>query len=751
MTDLKTRQEMTEEEKRERKLRILTHSAAAITRSITGAQVIKNGNMFFLTDVDGSVPPDEEHGFGLYHNDCRYLSGYTLDIGGKEPYVLVGNSDPGYEMIFELTNPSIGEDGEGAEIDQVAIRWERLLDLEACTLAEWLDLNNYSGSRARFPLSFTFRSDFRDVFAIRDLLPVRPGELEAPVWFDDAEGKADTLTFAYHGADGNKRRLDIRFSPPPDEVEETTARFRIDLEPGEQHQIQLRMEIRESREADGEIDHDRRPDTEFRSAAEARKQLPDRLEGQTEVATDSVLFNSILSRSLLDLRLLENRMDSWRYYAAGVPWFVTLFGRDSLLAAIQMLAFEPAMAEETLRLLASYQAHEVDDWNEAEPGKILHETRIGELANMHAIPYTYYYGSIDATPLFLILLSRHAGWTGSMDLFNEFRDGVEAALTWIDDYGDKDGDGYLEYDSWAMGERIANYGWKDSGNGILHPDGRLPEPPLALVEVQGYVYAAKHEIAQLYERAGDHEKADRLRGEAAELRERFNRDFWSEELGCYVLGLDGDKRQIAAVTTNPGHALWSGIAEPDKAQQTAERLMADDMYSGWGVRTMSSAHAAYNPTGYHLGTVWPHDNAFTAAGFHRYRLDAAAARIAHGIFDAASQFERQQLPECFAGYARSLYRVPVRYPVAAHPQAWSAGSIPYLLTTLLGLEPEGFDNRLRLARPVLPEYMNRLEIRGLKIGQGEVDLQFGRTAEGWCAAAVDRVTGNVDVVMDLVA
>jgi glycogen debranching enzyme len=751
MTDLKTRHEMNDEEKRERKLRILTHSAAAITRSITDALVIKDGNIFFLTDGKGSIPLDEGHGFGLYHNDCRFLSGYTLGIGDQEPYVLVGNSDPGYEMIFELTNPSIGQDGEGAEIDQVAIRWERLLDGEAYTLEEWLDLNNYSSSRARFPLSLTFLADFRDVFAIRDLLPERPGELQSPVWAKGDGDKPDTLTFEYHGADDIVRRLDIRFDPPPDEVDDTTALFHVDLEASAQQRIHLRMEISESAEGKSETGEDRAPGKASRSASEARGDLPERLVGQTEVRTDSILFNSILSRSLLDLRLLENRMDSWRYYAAGVPWFVTLFGRDSVLAAIQMLAFEPAMAEETLRLLAAYQAQEVDDWNESEPGKILHETRIGELANMHAIPYTYYYGSIDSTSLFLILLSRHAAWTGRLDLFNEFREGVDKALQWIDEYGDLDGDGYVEYQSWAMGDRIANYGWKDSGNGILHPDGRLPEPPLALVEVQGYVYAAKAEIAELYERTGDQDRADQLRKEAAELRERFNRDFWSEELGCYVLGLDGDKRQIAAVTTNPGHALWAGIAEQDKARKTAERMLTEDMFTGWGIRTMSSVHAAYNPTGYHLGTVWPHDNAFTAAGFHRYRLDDAAAQVAHGIIDAASHFDRNQLPECFAGYARSQYRVPVRYPVAAHPQAWAAGSIPLLLTTLLGLQPEGFDNRLRLTRSRLPEYMNRLEMRGLRIGQGEVDLIFGRTPEGWCAATVERVEGDVEVVMDLVA
>ena len=297
MTDLKTRREMNDEEQRERKLRILTHSAAAITRSITDALVVKDGNIFFLTNGEGSVPLDQDHGFGLYHNDCRLLSGYSLGIGDKEPYVLVGNSDPGYEMIFELTNPTIGQNGEGAEIDQVAIRWERLLDGEAYTLEEWLDLNNYSSSRARFPLSFTFLADFRDVFAIRDLLPERPGELKSPVWSDEDTDTPNTLTFEYHGADDIVRRLDIRFDPPPDEVDDTTALFHVDLDAGGQQQIHLRMEISESTEGDDETGEDRAPGKASRSASDARDDLPERLVGQTEVRTDSILFNSILQRS----------------------------------------------------------------------------------------------------------------------------------------------------------------------------------------------------------------------------------------------------------------------------------------------------------------------------------------------------------------------------------------------------------------------------------------------------------------------
>jgi glycogen debranching enzyme len=450
---------------------------------------------------------------------------------------------------------------------------------------------------------------------------------------------------------------------------------------------------------------------------------------------------------LRDLYILKSSLAEQEFFAAGVPWFVTLFGRDSLIASLESLAYNPAVAECTLRIMARYQGRKVDEWRDEQPGKMMHELRVGELAHLNEIPQTPYYGTIDATPLFLILLARHAAWTGELRVFNELRNAVEAALAWIAEYGDQDGDGYIEYQS-SSKKGLINQGWKDSGDAIVNADGSLARPPIALVEVQGYVYLAKTSLAELYERAGDMEAGRRLRREAEALRSRFNRDFWLDDKGYYALALQAQNKPAAVISSNPGQALWTGIVDADKGRATAARLMADDMFSGWGIRTLSAKERRYNPIGYHLGTVWPHDNAIIAAGLRRYGFDREACRIFSSIVEAAPYFEHHRLPEVFAGFCRSAYGVPVRYPVACHPQAWAAGAVPYLVETALGLMPEAFDHRLRIVRPVLPDFVRSLEIRDIRVGAGRANLRFERKANGAVATAIVRVEGRLEVVAD---
>jgi glycogen debranching enzyme len=434
------------------------------------------------------------------------------------------------------------------------------------------------------------------------------------------------------------------------------------------------------------------------------------------------------------------------YFAAGVPWFVTLFGRDSLITAYQMLAYHPLIAEQTLRLLAKYQGTREDDWRDEQPGKILHELRVGELARLNLIPHTPFYGTVDATPLFLLLIAEHARWSGTLDLFHELREPIDRALFWMDHYGDRHGETYLAYVSRTK-ERMINKGWKDSGNAIVNADGSLARPPIALAEVQGYAYAAKLGIADLFERAGERERAAQLRRDAARLRERFNRDFWMEEKDCYALALQADGRPAAVISSNPGQALWTGITDEDKARRTIRRLMQDDMFSGWGVRTLSSREAAYNPISYHRGTVWPHDNSIIAAGFRRYGADGDALRIFHGLADAAFYFPSHQLPELFCGFGRREYDIPINYPVACHPQAWASGTIPFLLITLLGLTPEAFDKRLRIVRPLLPDFLDGLELRRLRIGQARADLRFRRREKG-VEVEILQIDGELNVIVE---
>jgi glycogen debranching enzyme len=464
------------------------------------------------------------------------------------------------------------------------------------------------------------------------------------------------------------------------------------------------------------------------------------------VRTDDILLGEVLRRSFTDLQLLRSSLGGHTFVSAGLPWFCALFGRDSLVASLQLLPYDPQLAASTLRLLATYQGDRVDEWRDEEPGRILHELRVGEMARSGEIPHSPYYGTIDATALFLLVLARQASWTGDLGLFTELRANVDRALEWIATYGDGDGDGYLEYRS-SSEHGLVNQGWKDSGDAIVEESGAIAEPPIALVEAQAYLYAAKTELAGLFERTGEQARAESLRREAAELRVRFNRDYWLDDLSCYALALESAKRALRVVTSNAGHALWAGIADGDKARRTGERLMADDMFSGWGVRTLASSACAYNPVGYHLGTVWPHDNAIVAAGLRRYGLDDAARRIFDGMVESAMEFEHARLPELFAGFARTEGGGPIRYPVACHPQAWAAGSVPFLLSELLGLQPDGFARRLRVVRPVLPSSVDFIELTGIGVAGAAADLRFERRGDDVMVRTL-AVRGGLEVVVE---
>jgi glycogen debranching enzyme len=376
----------------------------------------------------------------------------------------------------------------------------------------------------------------------------------------------------------------------------------------------------------------------------------------------------------------------------------------------------------------------------------MHELRMSEMARLNEIPQTPYYGTVDATPLFLILLARHASWTGRLDLFKDLEPNAKAALAWIDGAIAAGGTGYLTYAT-RSGSGLANQGWKDSGDSVMNQDGSLATPPIALVEVQGYVYMAKQTTGDLYRRAGDAETADRLAREAEDLRVRFEQDFWLDELGTYALALQAGNRPAAVVSSNPGQVLWTGIAAPDRAQKTADRLMQDDMFSGWGIRTLSSNEQRFNPIGYHDGTVWPHDNAIAVAGLRRHGCTDHVARILAGMIDAGTHFEQGRLPEVFAGFSRQEFSIPVHYPVACHPQAWAAGAVPFMLESALGLQPDAFNRSLHISHPVLPESVSKLTLERLRVGDASVDLMFERNAGGDITVRHDGKAGQLDVTV----
>jgi glycogen debranching enzyme len=722
-----------------RRARIRKNNRAAQVRNVASAVVAKEEDLFFLCDQNGRVPLGGKHGLGLYYHDCRFLNGYELTLAGARPSLLVASCRKGFQAEIELTNSEI-RTTEGAIIqkEDVGIHWDRIIDASRHALYDEIIFHNYKLLPVEFPIALSFGSGFEDLFTVRGMPAKSRGTLYPPTWQDGA------LTFAYDGADGIRRHLAVHFFPAPETTEEATAHFRVSLGARGEQQFRIALVLAENALKDGPKTTERPEPDLARVAAAMHHSATKWLESQTAIHTDSQAVNRVLDRSLRDLRVLRSRLKGHYFFAAGVPWYVTLFGRDSLISALQTLAYEPEIAEHTLRLLATYQGTEVNAWRDEEPGKIMHELRLGEFAHLNEIPQTPYYGTIDATPLFLILICRHAAWTGSLALFQSLRSPIEDALDWMAKYGDPTGEGYLAYEVKSK-KGLSNQGWKDSGDAIMNADGSLARPPIALAEVQGYVYMAKLGLADLYERAGEGGRAEQLRSEAVDLRQRFNRDFWLEDKGIYALALQKDRRPCAVVASNAGQVLWSGIAKPDKARQTMERLMTDDMFSGWGIRTLSHRERRYNPIGYHLGTVWPHDNSLIVAGFRHYGFDEAAGRIFAGILEAATMFHADRLPEVFAGFRREAFGVPVHYPVACHPQAWAAGAVPYMVQTLLGLVPEAFDRRLRIVRPALPAGVNQLEVQGLRMGDSRVGLRFRRAADRKTEVDVLKNEGHVDV------
>ncbi len=724
-----------------RKRQVLTKRTPSIGRSIAEAIVLKDESLFLVTRQDGLLPFRGEHGFGVYHHDCRFLNGYAIGLSGVDLELLGSYARSGHEAIFELTNPEfVTPNGQKVEKHDLAIRIQRAIDGRSLTLQDEMTIQNYSLEHTvELSLTLAFRAEFEDVYIVRGMKPSDPGDKASMVWQDNA------LVFSYHGKDDVIRTTTISFSHRFESKDESSAQLLLQLPPGARETVKIEIALSEQRKdaepavakADIEVAHRRilQNNATFRDE-------------RTHLRTDDQVLDTILEQSFADLLMLRTPMDGETYFAAGVPWFTTLFGRDSLISALFVLPYHAQIAERTLRLLAKHQGREVDAWRDEEPGKILHEFRVGELANLNLIPDTPYYGTVDATALFLILLARHAAWTGRLDLFRELHTNVDAALDWIAKYGERDLiKGYVSYHSEA-GDLLINQGWKDSGDAIVDEEGHVVRPPIALVEVQGYTYLARLGIADLYERNGEQATADRLRREAHELQERFNRDFWLPERGFYALALANGGKPVGVLSSNPGHALFSGIVDEDKAAQTVRQFLTNEMFSGWGIRTLAANEKGYNPISYHRGTVWPHDNALIVAGLQKYGFHEEAVRIVAGMIEAATHFPLHRLPEVFGGFPREGYGTPIRYPVACHPQAWASGAIPFMISSLLGLEPDGFNGRLRIKNPTLPPHVTQLEMTGIRVGNGRADIAFHRKDDHCVQVSVVRTEGEIEIVFD---
>jgi glycogen debranching enzyme len=697
---------------------------------------VKEGDTFLYCDLEGNLDHGGDYGLGLYSRDTRFLSHFRMTISGRDPVLLSSSSERGYMAYVDLTNPNLYE-GEEVAVAQQSLNIRRIRAING-RLFERVRVKNYNAHAVSLDLEFSFGADFADIFEVRGMARDGEGDIEDPRIGDDG-----TIEFGYIGRDDIYRVTRIAFASEPDRVdvddEVVTVTFRLHLGPYQTKLIGMTVEPI--------VGDDVPPPMEFDVAVhELRRSYEDWERESTQIVTDNEVFDQLLDRSLRDLRALYTQTPQGGILAAGIPWYVTLFGRDALIAAHQLLMVNPRPARLALERLAALQGTVVNDWRDEEPGKILHEARRGEMAGAGMVPHTPYYGSVDSTPLFLIVYGQHLRWTGDVDFARKLLPAAEAALNWIDEFGDLDGDGFVEYKT-RSARGIRNQGWKDSFDSVVHSDGRLAEPPIALSEVQGYVYLAKMRMADVYTALGDERKAEWLRASAHELRKRFNEAFWMEDEKYFAGALDADKRQVRTIVSNPGHVLYCDLVDTEKAAQVAKRLLAPDMFSGWGIRTMSKAAAAYNPMSYHNGSVWPHDNALIAAGLKRYGYARSGNRVATALFDAAIHADYLRLPELFCGFTRRTPNRPVSYPVACSPQAWAAGSPFLMLQAMLGISSRADLNLLTVNQPHLPTWLNTVELRNMQVGRSHISLVFRREGEITSFSMLSR-DGDVRVVME---
>lgn len=696
---------------------------------------VKEGDTFLYSDLEGNLDHGGDYGLGLFSRDTRFLSHFRMTINGRDPVLLSSSSERGYMSHVDLTNPDL-YDGDEVTVPQQTLNIRRIRAING-RLFERVRVKNYNPTPVELDLEFRFGSDFADIFAVRGMAHERPEPPHPP----HVEG--GTIEFVYDGRDEIRRVTRIEFAAQPDRVEVdgmvVAAVFRLHLGPYQTKLVGLTVDPIEE---DG-----RPPPVDFDHAVHVLRRSYEEWEREsTRIVTDNELYNQLLDRSLRDLRALWTQTGDGGIIAAGIPWYVTIFGRDSLVTSHQLLMVNARPAREALQLLADRQGTEVDDWRDEQPGKILHEIRQGELAKAGIVPHTPYFGSVDATPWFLIVFAQHFRWTGDLAFAEKLLPAAEAALAWIDRYGDMDGDGFVEYLCRST-RGIRNQGWKDSHDSIVHTDGTLAEPPIALAEVQAYVHLAKVRMADVFRAVGREEDALRLELEAERLRVRFNDAFWMEEERFFAAALDADKEQVRTVMSNPGHALYCGIVDEEKAAVLAKRLLSPDMFSGWGIRTMSKAAAAYNPMSYHNGSVWPHDNALIAAGMKRYGFARSTNRVATALFDAAIQADYLRLPELFCGFTRRTPNRPVSYPIACSPQAWAAGSPYLMLQAILGISARAHHNLLTVNQPHLPTWLNSVEVRNLAVGNSRISLVFRREGEITSFSLLQR-EGDVRVVME---
>ena len=691
---------------------------------------IHQGRTVLVCEPDGTIPHPSDK--GLYFNDTRLVSAWSIFADGVRWDLLNGGATRHDTASIQLVNRALVTASGPIPARTLGMTLTRSIQ---GGMHEDIDIAHYGADAVRFNLEIGFRCDFADLFEVKAQKLVRRGSVTTD-WSADKR----LLQTAY--ANGDLRRS-VCVHPHGDAAmayANGRLSFVVDLKPGEHWHCCLLYDFGDAATTFAAPDR-----CGYDAAAEAAA-APRWRDGVLKIQTPNEEFYRNFHQAVDDmdaLRLPKDGTDGMSFVpAAGLPWFTALFGRDSLIASLQTMVITPEAAGATLEALGRQQATERDDYRDAEPGRILHEMRFGELAHFKLIPHTPYYGTADATPLYLITLHEAWRWTGDLDQVRRLLPVAEGCLRWIDDWGDRDGDGFQEYQTRSP-VGYENMAWKDAGDSVPYKAGTLVKGPKALCELQGYVYDAWMRMAELFDALGSPDRGGALRAKAARLFERFNDVFWDEAGGFYAYCLDGEKRPVLTVASNVGHCLWSGIVRPDRAARVAQRLLAPDMWSGWGIRTLSADHPSFNPYSYQNGSVWPHDNAIIALGLRRYGFAQEAGRVARDLSEAASHFNMNQMPELYAGLARTPFGFPAQYVGANVPQAWAAGSVFMTLRAVLGLGPDAPRDRLHLD-PALPPWLPEITLSGLRMGRHSFDIRFWRDGD---ATAFEVLRGDAGVVV----
>lgn len=697
-------------------------------------RTLKHGESFAVFDHSGDAIAGPGSPEGLYHRDTRHLSHLYLTINGLRPILLSSAlRDDNAMLTCDLTNPDFsGEDGRMmVEHDLIHLRRTRFL--WDSSIHERITVRNFDTQAHTIAVDVSFTADFADLFEIRGMTRLRKGMMKPPVI-----GPADVL-LSYEGRDAKIRETHLCFEPAPHELTDSHARFEVTVPPGERRTLYMRIECEPAPLSSEPFS--RQFLKALREAMESLKQARARA---ATVLSSNQLFNEVARRSVADITMLSTDTEYGPYPYAGIPWFSTVFGRDAIITALETLWLDPVVSRGVLGYLAAHQATDFDAAADAEPGKILHEVRHGEMAELGEVPFRHYYGSIDSTPLFVMLAGAYLDRTGDAAYIASLLPNIEAALAWIDDHGDRDKDGFVEYGR-LTDQGLINQGWKDSHDSVFHADGTIARGPIALAEVQAYVYGAWRAAETIYGALGNAGRAGDYGRRATAFRDKFDAAFFDAQLGTYVLALDGEKRPCRVRSSNAGHVLFTGLAREERAEAVVRTLMAPASFSGWGVRTIASTEARYNPMSYHNGSIWPHDNALIAAGFSRYGYRREAARIFEGLFAAATYVDLMRLPELFCGFPRRRAQGPTFYPVACSPQAWSAAAPLSLIQATLGLEFDVAGAEISLREPTLPCFLDELQLHRLAVGDASVDIGFDRMDDKVVVKLLGR-TGNARVV-----